>query len=585
MSSRYSWEQEHNIVKIRIPCLNPIINKKGYFDLFISRSYVKFHLKSPKIFMDFDLLHDINPDSTLNKTLATESHLELVLEKSIPGEHWEALANPDKISAKSRRDQSFAEMNEASQKNREAAEKARITMDRLSVSEQMRLDGEKRKNLEDKLLDEKTAAVKEIFSSKTSQQIFKDRSDIPEARSSVVQTLKFTPRRDPNLPARESTQNEPPMPSPLRPLDGPAHESHPLFLKDKGDEFFKSGDFTSAINAYSKALKADPTFVPVLINRASCYLRIFEFDRALESLCEAEQISTEENVKAMISLKKGAALVSKGMLADGIAEYRKAQEVLHDESIVQDIIAIEKRRESNSLKSEGDAMYQQGSFEEARAKYLESIEIDNENEITYANLAQVSLKLNSPEECLGYCDKSLQFITHNSKLKVKVLLRKAKVTGDIGFVEAALAIDSLNPQAKAMQMEFKERENTEQFGVLKASADENLKSGRTEEAISVYKQLLATSKENEQKIALLTNICAGYLILKDFHAVVATVQRAFKLNPKPSVRLRLLCRRANAYAELGQLYSAQCDLKEALTLDPDNQAIRNDLLLLQSKQN
>lgn len=585
MSSRYSWEQEHNIVKITVQCLNPIINKPGYFDLFISRSYLKFHLKSPKTFMDFDLYSDIDPSSSLNKTLATASHLEIILAKSTPGQHWEALINPDKTSAKQRRDQSLQEVNENYSRSREAAEKARIDMDRLSVSEQMRLDGNMRKVLEDKILDEKNNAVKEIFSSKSSKQIFKDRTDIPEARSSVVQTLKFTPKRDPNMPARESTIDEPPIPNPLRPNDGPAHESHPLFLKDKGDEFFRNGDFVSAINAYTKALRPDPTFVSVILNRASCYLKIYEFDKALESLCEAEKHVNDDRVRGMIFLKKGAALVSKGMLADGILEYRKAQEVLNEESITQDIIAIEKRRESNAVKVEADQLYKLGSYEKAEKKYLESIEIDEENEISYANLAQVSLKLDKPQECLEFCDKALQYITHNTKLKVKVLLRKAKVTGKISFIEAALALDSLNPQAKALQAELQAKENMEKYEVLKEKADAMLKSGQSEESLQIYKQLLSTSKEKDQKISLLTNICVCYLMAKDFHGVVTTVQRAFKLDPKPSIRLRLLCRRASAYAELGQLYSAQCDLKEALQLDPENENIKNDLFLLQSKSN
>ena len=173
----------------------------------------------------------------------------------------------------------------------------------------MRIDGEKRKVLEDKLLHEKNNAVKEIFSSKSTTQIFKDRTDIPKTRNSHVQELKFTPKRDPNLPSRESTLNEPPIPNPLKPFDGSVQESHPLFLKDKGDEFYKSGDYISAINAYNKSLNSDPKFVSVLLNVASCYLKIFEFDKALESVSEAEKYTTEDHLKGLCHLKKGAALV------------------------------------------------------------------------------------------------------------------------------------------------------------------------------------------------------------------------------------------------------------------------------------
>lgn len=576
--SRFIWEQQHNIIKIIVPCLNPIINKKGYFDLYTSRTYVKFHLKSPKMFMDFDLLHDIDPGNSLNKVIATDKGLELVFAKFISGQHWEELLNPDKESSKSRREESAAEVTAATERSREAAEKKRIEMDRLSVSEQMRIDGEKRKTLEDKLLEEKNKTIKELFSEKPNREIFKDRTDIPETRSSFKQNLNFTAKRDPNLPARESTANEPPIPNPLRPLDGPAHESHPLFLKDKGDDFFKNGDFASAINAYTKALKVDPKFWQIQMNLASSYLKNYSFDKALEVLGQIEV--DDERVKAIIGIRKGAIYVWKGMLADGLAEYRKANEFLQEESVTQDIISIEKRRESNLFKLEGDKFYKQNNLSQAIESYKKSLDVDFENEITHTNLAQIYLKIGQTQECVIHCDLALKYITHNQILKVKTLLRKAKATEDIQFVDQALLIDSLNVEAKALHAEFLEKYHFEQYDSLKAQADEMLKTAKASDALAMYKKLLASSKEDEQKIALLTNISACYLLNKDHQSVVSTVQRVFKLNPKPSVRLRLLCRRAKAYAALGQVYSAQCDLKEALAFDPDNEIIKKDLALL-----
>ena len=36
--------------------------------------------------MDFDLLYDIDPSSSLNKTTATDSYLEIVLTKLVPNQ-------------------------------------------------------------------------------------------------------------------------------------------------------------------------------------------------------------------------------------------------------------------------------------------------------------------------------------------------------------------------------------------------------------------------------------------------------------------------------------------------------------------
>lgn len=41
--------------------------KKGSYDLLVTRSYIKLHLKQPKLFIDFDLFGDIDINSSLNK--------------------------------------------------------------------------------------------------------------------------------------------------------------------------------------------------------------------------------------------------------------------------------------------------------------------------------------------------------------------------------------------------------------------------------------------------------------------------------------------------------------------------------------
>ncbi len=51
-------------------------------------------------------------------------------------------------------------------------------------------------------------------------------------------------------------------------------EEDPVWLKAKGDDFFRAGDCRSALNAYSAALDADETMTACLSNRAACYLKL-----------------------------------------------------------------------------------------------------------------------------------------------------------------------------------------------------------------------------------------------------------------------------------------------------------------------
>ncbi len=59
-------------------------------------------------------------------------------------------------------------------------------------------------------------------------------------------------------------------------------DKDPVWLKDKGDHFFKRADYTGALNAYSKALVADPDFLMGKLNRATTYIKLRAFDHAVD---------------------------------------------------------------------------------------------------------------------------------------------------------------------------------------------------------------------------------------------------------------------------------------------------------------
>ena len=79
-------------------------------------------------------------------------------------------------------------------------------------------------------------------------------------------------------------------------------EREPVFLKDKGDAFFKAGDYRSALEAYARAADAeraaphpDGVLIKILANRAACLLRAGHHDAAAEDCSEALAILHAES--------------------------------------------------------------------------------------------------------------------------------------------------------------------------------------------------------------------------------------------------------------------------------------------------
>ena len=106
--------------------------------------------------------------------------------------------------------------------------------------------------------------------------------------------MPFTEKKFPNLPARESHNKEPPYPKSKK-IDKKKddvfidiEDKDPVWLKDKGDHFFKRNDFYSALNAYSKALEIDKEFMMCRLNRATAWLKMRAFQNCIDDCTDIE---------------------------------------------------------------------------------------------------------------------------------------------------------------------------------------------------------------------------------------------------------------------------------------------------------
>lgn len=94
--------------------------------------------------------------------------------------------------------------------------------------------------------------------------------------------------------------------------------------KEKGNEFFKKGDFSTAIKHYTEAINRNPDDPKLYSNRAACYTKLAAFDLGLKD-CDMCLKLDEKFIKGWI--RKGKILQGMQQPSKALAAYQKALEV------------------------------------------------------------------------------------------------------------------------------------------------------------------------------------------------------------------------------------------------------------------
>lgn len=126
---------------------------------------------------------------------------------------------------------------------------------------------------------------------------------------------------------------------------GDLENKNPLWLKDKGDAFYRDKNYVSAIEAYSEAIKLDSKFIKAYLNRSIAYLKSFRLNEAIND-CEQCQLllgtqlsgSPEEEAEAKLTLakvkiRKAICLAWKGDLASAETQVGEVAELDLDADI------------------------------------------------------------------------------------------------------------------------------------------------------------------------------------------------------------------------------------------------------------
>ncbi|TRY74699.1 hypothetical protein TCAL_06407 [Tigriopus californicus] len=96
-----------------------------------------------------------------------------------------------------------------------------------------------------------------------------------------------------------------------------------IMEKEKGNEYFKKGQFDLAIECYSRGIQAHPTNPMIIANRAMAYLKIQRFQDA-EDDCTLAVALDPTYVKAF--MRRGTARMSLNRVSEAVEDFQKVVE-------------------------------------------------------------------------------------------------------------------------------------------------------------------------------------------------------------------------------------------------------------------
>lgn len=232
-------------------------------------------------------------------------------------------------------------------------------------------------------------------------------------------------------------------------------------FKEKGNEFFKKGDYERAIENYTYATEMDPKNHIFMTNRSLCYASMKNWSKSLRDADKAIALKADWE-KGWY--RRGVALSNLERYEEAMAAFQKCLDLNPSSKDYQQQYDQAKKdlykglSESEILKMEGNEFFKRGKIPEAIAQYTKALDkAKGDDEKTnqmradvYANRAACNVQLYEPNKVRADCDAALKLVPNH----VKALLRRGqalesleKYKDALADMEAALRVDPNNNMA------------------------------------------------------------------------------------------------------------------------------------------
>ena len=469
ISIEYEWKQTENNLFISLPFK---VNSLQNADIYVSDLVLK--VAHAPFLLILDLANAVIPSSLLKRVDEGRGVLHLQLTKALEG-HWEVLtfdgskekSNERKKASIQRRDDEIKFL------HKQAVDK-KLEEERETLREQMRIDKKEIAQIEDMKNKEKESAEDTVYESilfagtrkhldagtSTKRAECIDATSLnntaasidstPSVRPATVVKFTHTPRFF-KTPMRESTQhqerafivkNRPYLKANkyFNTEYSRISDTDHTWLKCKGDNFFKGGDYLAAINAYSSIIEKDALFLNAFMNRSACYLLIEEPDLCLHDCIEALNIvggtitDLDVSISNAMRTKIYVRMASSYCLLGGQNNLKLSLVKLQNAftldsknvSINADVERIEQALVAYEYKRNADIAFGHSRGQESIEIYSQAIEMDTTLLQAYSNRSAAFLYTLQYFDCIKDCSFVLDEL-RKSTVSVGVVTHAASI--------------------------------------------------------------------------------------------------------------------------------------------------------------
>lgn len=244
---------------------------------------------------------------------------------------------------------------------------------------------------------------------------------------------------------------------------GNISEEDPVWLKAKGDEYYRHNDFLSAINAYSTALDLDDNMISCYANRSVCYLSQQMYNDCVEDCDDAIRLvinqHTEKNNEGQVVhalsdhsladnqmlvklyMRKATAKCQMGQYENSISSYELAEtfhkEVIEfvdneanadkvsaaarasrhavEKTLAKDITKVRLLRDAEVIKLRADKHIADGEVDNALAAYTQALEMIPVYVSCLSNRSACYLAKGDLQPCIDDCSLAITLLQHSGK--------------------------------------------------------------------------------------------------------------------------------------------------------------------------